>query len=584
MFPWMNPSSGRKQNPRYDTSYKNFYNDKACRSCTYKPNNKSNYLYKSYDQPYQYKTTTNAFVSPRTTTFRSPSYYPSTQQAWESYSSSGGDDFNTGVTNLSYSKSGGGNDYGMKRTIKLEDKAELQHLNDRLSEYINRVRQLWEQRGQIDSSAFLKSTKILEDEVLKLKDLYEYELANLRGQLQGSVQDKHSLEQQYGSFIQTSKDLEKRLALEVDKNRELVGNVTSYQQTISCLEQEIAKLRSAPQPLDEGPSLRKEIADLRRDREDFKGRWERELQTRKDVEEAFAASTKKYEFDNNVLRQHVADLKQRLEATTANILSLETRIRQLSKTDTNIPDILRQVRHAAEDELKKHQSDIESRYGKSISVLKSQMENDADTIGRLEKEKSYAMGSVGDFKAKIAALESQVGAMAQQKQSLEALLAQERSRAFGQIQEMEKRFKEIQHVLFVKLEEAKVSKDSYIPLKAEIEAMKMLLAEEERRLSAPINYESTVSNVVSYSPAMTRTHVASYAPAMTSTKVASYHPGMTRSQTMSYTPAVSRAQASSYSIPAVTRTYVGTGGHKNTYHQASYRPGYCRRYHNKYRY
>lgn len=36
------------------------------------------------------------------------------------------------------------------------------------------------------------------------------------------------------------------------------------------------------------------------------------------------------------------------------------------------------------------------------------MENDADTIGRLEKEKSYVMGSVGDFKAKIAALESQV--------------------------------------------------------------------------------------------------------------------------------------------------------------------------------
>lgn len=103
------------------------------------------------------------------------------------------------------------------------------------------------------------------------------------------------------------------------------------------------------------------------------------------------------------------------------------------------------------------------------------------------------------------------------------------------------------------------------------------------RLSAPINYESTVSNVVSYSPAMTRTHVASYAPAMTSTKVASYNPGVTRSQTISYTPAVSRAQASSYSIPAVTRKYVGTGGHKNSYHQASYRPGYCRRYHNKYR-
>ncbi|CAG2227566.1 unnamed protein product [Mytilus edulis] len=134
-----------------------------------------------------------------------------------------------------------------------------------------------------------------------------------------------------------------------------------------------------------------------------------------------------------------------------------------------------------------------------------------------------------------------------------------------------------------KLRSAPQPLDEGPSLRKEIADLRRDREDFKGRLSAPINYESTVSNVVSYSPTMTRTHVASYSPAMTSTKVASYNPGMTRSQTISYTPAVSRAQASSYSIPAVTRTYVGTGGHKNSYHQASYRPGYCRRYHNKYR-
>jgi hypothetical protein len=46
---------------------------------------------------------------------------------------------------------------------------------------------------------------------------------------------------------------------------------------------------------------------------------------------------------------------------------------------------------------------------------------------------------------------------------------------------VEKRFREFQEVLFVKLKEANMSRESYIPLKAEIEALKVLLEEEERR-------------------------------------------------------------------------------------------------------
>jgi hypothetical protein len=46
---------------------------------------------------------------------------------------------------------------------------------------------------------------------------------------------------------------------------------------------------------------------------------------------------------------------------------------------------------------------------------------------------------------------------------------------------MENRFQQFQEMLFVKLKEVNMSKESYIPLKAEIEALKILLEEEEKR-------------------------------------------------------------------------------------------------------
>lgn len=63
-----------------------------------------------------------------------------------------------------------------------------------------------------------------------------------------------------------------RLTQEISKNNELVNNINNYQVKISSLEQELTKIKSAPKPVDESPTLRKQVADYSREREDFKGR------------------------------------------------------------------------------------------------------------------------------------------------------------------------------------------------------------------------------------------------------------------------------------------------------------------------
>lgn len=73
---------------------------------------------------------------------------------------------------------------------KYFEKDYLQNLNDRFASYISRVRQMREQNGRSDTINFINSTKVLEEEILALKSMYERQLEELRGQLDDIARDR----------------------------------------------------------------------------------------------------------------------------------------------------------------------------------------------------------------------------------------------------------------------------------------------------------------------------------------------------------------------------------------------------------
>ena len=75
----------------------------------------------------------------------------------------------------------------------------------------------------------------------------------------------------------------------------------------------------------------------------------------------------------------------------------------------------------------------------------------------------------------------QISVLTHQKNSAEDLIKQQRTRSQEQVQEMEKKLHDMQELVFTKMREANSARDLNIPLKAEIEAMKALLEEEEKR-------------------------------------------------------------------------------------------------------
>lgn len=61
-----------------------------------------------------------------------------------------------------------------------EERRDMQGLNDRLASFLNRLRQMQANAGQMDTSAYHAAIKNLEDEIAKLKSMYDAELDRLR--------------------------------------------------------------------------------------------------------------------------------------------------------------------------------------------------------------------------------------------------------------------------------------------------------------------------------------------------------------------------------------------------------------------
>lgn len=76
-------------------------------------------------------------------------------------------------------------------TQRLEKDA-LNNLTDRFTAYVSRVRQMREQSTHMDNISFVNTTKILEDEILSLKAMYERQLEELRNQLEDSGRERSS--------------------------------------------------------------------------------------------------------------------------------------------------------------------------------------------------------------------------------------------------------------------------------------------------------------------------------------------------------------------------------------------------------
>lgn len=89
---------------------------------------------------------------------------------------------------------------------------------------------------------------------------------------------------------------------------------------------------------------------------------------RQEAEEKAHQTSQKMDFEHQVYNQQIKELRERLETASATILSLETRIRQYSKSDTSVSGLLQQVRESAEEEMMRFKIESEENYARNVRI------------------------------------------------------------------------------------------------------------------------------------------------------------------------------------------------------------------------
>ncbi|KAL8614233.1 hypothetical protein ACOMHN_026450 [Nucella lapillus] len=393
---------------------------------------------------------------------------------------------------------------------RTQEKQELQELNDRFAAYVQRVRMVAERGNYVDSSAILQSTKAMELEIINLKNMYEQELDKMRKELESCTGEKAAHQVQANKHMQCAAQLQDMLSVESSKHAKLQDEINNYQRCMTCLEAEIRDLKiAANRPQAEIDQLLRSTANLTREAEAWKHRYEHEQVARQESENRIQQLMQKSDFNEKVCAKRMGEMNSRMEMSAATILSLEGKVRELSKADISVSDLLKQVRDTAEAELRKYQMESEEQYNKNLTALKVQLDNDAKKgMENLEMEKTQFRGTIGELQARIRNLEGQVVNLDYQKKTLEEAVSVERSCAAESVRALEGKLREVQELLMAKMREVTSAREHSIPLKAEIEALKVLLQEEEKRLHMPLGHTTTTI-------AATTTAAASYPEAMT---------------------------------------------------------------------
>lgn len=99
-------------------------------------------------------------------------------------------------------------------TQRLEKDA-LNNLTDRFAAYLSRVRQMREQSIHMDNINFVNTTKILEDEILSLKTMYERQLEELRNQLEDTGRERSSYQMMSAKNAAQLTDVSQRFDIQI---------------------------------------------------------------------------------------------------------------------------------------------------------------------------------------------------------------------------------------------------------------------------------------------------------------------------------------------------------------------------------
>ncbi|XP_052860043.1 lamin Dm0-like [Anopheles cruzii] len=289
------------------------------------------------------------------------------------------------------------------RLSRLQEKADLQGLNDRLACYIDRVRTLEQENSRLNHEV-RTSQETTTREVSNIKAMYDHELTDARRLLDETARERAKKEIEYNRAAEENEDLKKRLERKTKEAADAERNGRAQESRANELSGKYNTLLSDHKKAkEEQKEMEKELAKLKKQMEALRKNLEQETLARVDLENTIQSLREELTFKDQVHMQELTETKTRRQVEISEIDGMLSQ-----QYEAKMQESLQELRDQYDQQMRGHREEMSDLYETRVRDLETQMNAERlrhaqekaklmDEIERLGKEISLQLQEYQDL-------------------------------------------------------------------------------------------------------------------------------------------------------------------------------------------